>query len=86
MVSCMVVHGSELARACMHRNALRALRALGCATASIWRGHGDADGLDHWQPLRGIDRGVLYEGSGEATGQAVVGGALPTLGCPLRAW
>jgi hypothetical protein len=39
----------------VHGNALRALRTLDCAAASIWRGHGIADGLDHRLPLQGID-------------------------------
>jgi hypothetical protein len=65
---------------------LRGLRVLGCAAASIWRGHGDVDGRDRWHPLQGIGQGVQREASGEVTGQEMAGGVQALLVRPWWAW
>jgi hypothetical protein len=58
----------------VHGNVQRALRALGCMAASIWRGHGDMYGRDRGHLIQGIGQGGLREVSGEAMGRETVGG------------
>jgi hypothetical protein len=86
IVSCRFGCRARLGSGLVHGNALRALRVLGYVAVLTWRGHGDADGLDHWQPLWGIGHWGRGRAGGEVTAQTAVGGALSTRGCPRWAW
>jgi hypothetical protein len=75
-----------LASGLVHGNALRALRALGCAAALIWRGQCDVNGQDRGQLLQGIGSRCRGGSGGEVTGRGVDGGLLAELGCPRWPW
>jgi hypothetical protein len=66
----------------VHWNERHALCALGGSLASGWHGRGALHGRARAELARGIGPGGRGGSGGEVMARAVVGGALPTRGCP----
>jgi hypothetical protein len=79
---CMIVCWAKLDGVQVHGNERHALRALACSLASDWHGRAALHGQFRPGLARGIDLVGRGGSGGEVTAQAVVGGALSTLGCP----
>jgi hypothetical protein len=83
-VQVCVIRGAGEGRRAQERRC--ALRALGCAAASIWRGQCDMNGQDRGQLLQGIGSRCRGGSGGEVTGRGVDGGLLAELGCSRWPW
>jgi hypothetical protein len=79
-VQVCAIRGAGVGRRARERRC--ALRELGCAAASIWRGQCDASGQDRGQRLQGIDHWGRGRAGGEVTSREVVGGVRAMPECP----